>query len=628
MRKWNKGLGWKLSTEKIVGLYMLCGVIWIIGTDYWLSFSLQQPFQPQNSVKGILYVLITGVLLYSLIRKYMKQVVSAKERELKSEERFRNIFEHANDGIVLFSLDEQNELAYQSSNGLFRQMTGYAEGELQTIKPREYIKLNDRQAAIQTLLQNGSLVEQADIWQKHGYMLAVEINSRLIRTQDRLEIVSVFRDVTDRKHADEVIHFLANHDYLTGLPNKRVLFEELSRHIKNGQMFSLLIVQIDRFKWLRSTLGRTKSNELVVQMAKRLSDALPEACIANRSGDEHFKLLLPKYDSHQAAKLGELLEQTLLNPYRIGNEEIEVDIRTGSATFPYDGDDEDSIVDLAYYSVEHQPSRTAGGKAADKQERLDLRRKVLIERELPLALSRGQLRVVYQPKVDLRTGEMTGVESLLRWSHPTLGEVSPAEFIPVAEEMGSIVMIGEWVLYEACRQLRFFQQRLGPSFTVSINISSRQFMQRYFVQLVQRVIQETDIRPNQLMLEITESIVMNVDFALHVLQELKQLGLRISMDDFGTGYCSLAYLKNLPIDELKIDRSFIRDILSQQQDLNLVQTIISLAHHMNMSVVAEGVESDEQRECLRGLACDMMQGYLFSPPASPEKVLELAGSLQ
>jgi PAS domain S-box-containing protein/diguanylate cyclase (GGDEF)-like protein len=626
MRRQNKG--WKLSAEKIVGLYMLCGVIWIIGTDYWLSVSLQQPFQPQNSVKGTVYVLVTGVLIYLLIRRYTTQVVEAKERELKSEERFRDIFEHANDGIVLFSLDQNSVLTYENSNELFRQMTGYAESELQLIKPELYITSADPDASLRTLVQNGALVEQAEIRQKHGSTLSVEINSRLSRTENRLEIVSVFRDITDRKHADEVIHFLANHDYVTGLPNKRVLFEELSRYIKEEKLFSLLIIQIDRFKWLQSTLGRTKSNELVMLMANRLSEALPEACIANRAGDEHFKLLLPEYDSEQAAKLGDLLEEKLLQPYQIGDEEIEVDIKTGSATFPFDGDDEDSIINLAYYSVQRHHNRIFGSTALDKRERLDLRRKVSIERELPLAISRGQLRLVYQPKVEMSTGRMTGVEALLRWKHPVLGEVSPAEFIPVAEEMGSIVQIGEWVLGEACRQLRFFQQRLGDSFTVSVNISTRQFVQRHFVQLMQRIIREADIRPCQLMLEITESIVMNVESALHVLQELKELGLRISMDDFGTGYCSLAYLKHLPIDELKIDRSFIRDILTQKQDLNLVQTIISLAHHMDMRVVAEGVETNEQHECLRELACDMMQGYLFSPPASPEKVLQLGTSLQ
>ncbi|CAM4321450.1 EAL domain-containing protein [Paenibacillus alkaliterrae] len=622
MIKQKPGSRLRLSISKIAGLYMLGGILWVIFTDYWLGRSLQHTIHLQGSLKGVLYVVITGFLLYLLMKGYLRQILEAKQKAQRSEENFRNIFEHANDGIALFSIDDYFSLTFKGSNGLFQSMTGYTEEELRHISPFQYMRTGERASSIFKLVKDGAQVEEIEIRQKDGTLVPVEVNSKTFKKKDRIEVVSVFRDMTDRKHADQMIHFLANHDYLTGLPNPRVLFDELALYVNEGRGFSLLIIQIDRFKWIKSTIGRKSGNELLVQIGGRLKQALHEDSLITRIGDDHFKMLLPACDKQRVVALYARLEERLVQPYLIGEDEIKLDFRMGSASFPGDAEEEETIISLAY-SMLNQAGVGEHDQAANREQLTDMRRKVLIEKELPHAIANGQLSLVYQPKVQLSSSGIIGVEALLRWKHPALGDIPPAAFIPVAEEMGVIVPIGEWVLVEACRQIKIFQEQSGSPVTVSVNISSRQFVQRHFVQVVKQAIRDTGIRPEHLLLEITESIIINFESTVHVLRELKELGVRISMDDFGTGYCSLAYLKHLPIDELKIDRSFIQDILHQTNDRNLVQTIITLAHHMNMQVVAEGVEDEEQLACLKELKCDIMQGYLFSPPIDPDAFLRL-----
>lgn len=616
MIKRKSGSKSNLSVAKIVGLYITCGILWVICTDYWFAQSGIHEVHPEETLKGILYVIITGILLHMMLRRYLKQILEVKQKAQKSEESFREIFEHANDGIVLFSIDEHFSMQFRGSNDLFQRMTGYSEDELRVLSPFRYIHSSAFSSNLSSLVKDGKRVEEVEIHTKDGSVVSVEVNSKTFRKGNRIDVVSVFRDITDRKHADHMIQFLANHDYLTGLPNPRVLYDELNRLIGSNQEFALLIIQIDRSKWLRNTIGRTNSNELMVMIAKRLVQGLQLNNITTRISDDQFKVLLPGVNKQQGFELHSQIEEQLTLPFLIGEDEIKLDFGIGISSYPVDGEDEQSIFRLAYYTL-NQVKDGNPEQRKDKQRNVDFKRKVLMENELPVAVARNQFSLLYQPKILLSSKEIVGVEALIRWNHPVLGTISPNEFIPIAEEMGFIVPIGEWVLHEACRQVKAFQDMSGVPHTVSVNISSRQFVQHNIVDVIKQAVFESGIEPEQLVLEITESITINFESSIHVLRALKDLGVKISIDDFGTGYSSLAYLKHLPIDELKIDRSFIQDIVHQTNDRNLVQTIISLAHHMNMQVVAEGVQATGQLDCLNELDCDMVQGYYFSPPIDP-----------
>ncbi|WP_051251403.1 putative bifunctional diguanylate cyclase/phosphodiesterase [Paenibacillus harenae] len=607
-----------VSVTKIVGLYMLCGIVWIVGTDFWVYHG----FQWEETLKGALYVFVTGILLYLLISRYVGRLMKAEQKAKQSEESFREIFQHANDGIALFTMNEDFTPQYRGSNDLFQRLTGYNEDELGGASPLQYISIRDHFSAVVDLMKNSAAVDEVEIRRKDGASVAVEVNSKAFRKGERVEIVSVFRDITDRKQADKMIHFLANHDYLTGLPNPRVLYDELNRLLTERREFTLLLIQIDRFKWLRSTIGRTNSNELLVMIAGRLNQAQNGKSVTTRVADDQFKVLLPGVSKLQTLTLYAFIEQQLSQPYRIGDDEIKLEFKCGISSYPSDGEDEETITRLGFYTLD-QHIEGKLNQHMDERRLCDLKRKVLIENELPLAVDRGQLYLMYQPKVLMATGEIVGVEALVRWNHPVYGSIPPAEFIPVAEEMGVIVPLGEWVLGVACRQIRMFQERTGSPLSVSVNISSRQFVQRNFVDVVKHAIRDSGIHAEHLMLEITESNMINFESSIHVLKELKLLGVKISMDDFGTGYCSLAYLKYLPIDELKIDRSFIQDILYQSIDRNLVQAIITLANQMNIQVVAEGVEDADQLDCLQKLNCEIAQGYLFSGPVDPASFYRL-----
>jgi diguanylate cyclase (GGDEF)-like protein/PAS domain S-box-containing protein len=438
----------------------------------------------------------------------------------------------------------------------------------------------------------------------------------------------------ERKLAEERIRFMATHDALTGLPNRLVLRDRLSQAIQHAKRhdrwLTVVFIDIDNFKLVNDSLGHGAGDELLKEVAGRMVATLrPVDTVVRLGGDEFVILLLdrPK-DIEAIAADVQKIRAAIALPLNIGGRELRVTSSFGMANFPAGGEDADELLanaDAAMYRAKElgrdncQFYRPELSLAALERLRL--------QADMRDALARSELALVYQPQVDLRSGRVFGVEALLRWRHPELGLISPAKFIPIAEECGLIVSIGGWVLREACRQNKEWQKAGLPAMTVAVNVSARQFRHRDLVLAVQAALDETGLDPKYLELELTESLIMpDIDGALMVMRELQKHGVKLSIDDFGTGYSSLSLLKTLPVVRLKIDKSFIDDLGSNENDRAVASALISLGQKLGLRVIAEGVEKGEQIAFLREHGCDEMQGYYFSRPLPPIELQKLVGA--
>jgi diguanylate cyclase (GGDEF)-like protein len=426
--------------------------------------------------------------------------------------------------------------------------------------------------------------------------------------------------------SDEIEH-LAYHDALTGLPNRPLFFDRLivalAQAARAGQKVGVFFLDLDRFKDINDSLGHSLGDSLLKAVAERVRRCIRDGDTLARVGGDEFTLLIPRIDHvEDAAKIAQKIIETLKIPFVIHDRELFVTTSIGISLFPTDGSDPETLVrnaDTAMYRAKDSGRDNyqlyAPAMNARALERLAL------ENMLRKALQMKELVVHYQPILDAESRAVVGLEALLRWNHPELGLLSPAHFISIAEHSGLIVPIGEWVLRTACRQLRSWQKRFDRTLHMSVNLSARQFQQSDLVEQIRSAVEEGDIDPRTLELEITESNAMqNADNTIHILRDLKALGVRIAMDDFGTGYSSLNYLKRFPIDTLKLDQMFVRNVASDPSDAAIVTAIITMAHSLNLNVIAEGVESEEQFAFLKSRRCDCVQGYLFGYPFTVEEV--------
>ena len=454
-------------------------------------------------------------------------------------------------------------------------------------------------------------------------LVPVLIGLYLLRWQLGPLIRRLVHEVNERRSAEDRLSYLAHHDSLTGLPNRVVVMDRLEHSLaeaeRRDRMAAVLFVDLDNFKIINDTLGHEAGDALLRDVAARLQAGVRRGdTVARMSGDEFAVILTDLVHGEDAgAVAGKFLEQ-FRAPFRLHEREHYVTPSIGISVFPADGDSAGQLLknaDIAMYRAKDQGKNRyqyySAEMAAAAAERLALLS------ALRHAIDRHQLALHYQPQVDLRSGQITGVEALLRWDHPERGWVSPVLFIPLAEESGLIHEIGEWVLREACRQTRDWRDRGLARLRVAVNFSAHQFRQRRLAETVLRILDETGLPPAQLDIELTETALLQGDeTSLAILRQLVAHGISVSLDDFGTGYSSLSYLKRFPIDTLKIDRSFVRDITHDPDDAAIARAIVSLAHSLGRKVVAEGVESDEQLALLRGYGCDGMQGDLFSPPVA------------
>ncbi len=421
-----------------------------------------------------------------------------------------------------------------------------------------------------------------------------------------------------RKRTEE-LNYLSYYDLLTRLPNRTLFEDRLSQAIllmQENQQIALLFVSLDGFKKVRDTLGHDSGNEILQAAAKRLlSEVSENTTVARFEGDE-FGVLLPQVAStEETAEIANRINNALKKPYNTGGSEVFITASIGISFYPDDGKDAQALLKNAAAAL--LTAQEGGGDLYyfyTTGMNSDALRRLALESNLRSALARREFEMYYQPKVDVGTGKISGMEALIRWNQSHTGFISPAEFIPLAESTGLIIPLGEWILSNSCLQGKKWHDE-GHHLSLSVNLSVRQFQQPDLAERLSAIVQETGFDCKFLDLEITESAIMNEpEMAVRTLNELRQLGIKISLDDFGTGYSSLSYLKRLPIDILKIDKSFVDDVTNNSDDAALVEAIITLAHTLNLKVVAEGIETKEQLEFLQRLNCDEWQGYLFSKP--------------
>ncbi|MCR6630829.1 MAG: EAL domain-containing protein [Magnetospirillum sp.] len=592
---------------------------------------------------------LTGLLsfsdiLSSLQYEYVQRLDEAlRERDealLRSRKDLylaRKVIEASLDGIMICTPQGLIEFV----NPAFSQLTGYSFEEVFGKNPnilksgRHDEEFYKRMWA--TLGHEG--VWQGEVWnrRKTGEIYPEWLTINVIRDDEGQisQYAAVFSDITERKKAEERIKNLAYFDVLTGLPNRRLFTDRLHMAIANAhrhdQRLAIMFLDLDLFKRINDTLGHGVGDLVLVESSKRLGQCVREGDTVARLGGDEFVILLPELDHiEDAAKLAERVISQVKAPFVIDEHELYVTTSVGIAVYPDDGQTVEQLIknaDTAMYRAKDLGRNSyqlyTSAMNARSFERLAM------ESSLRHALSRNEFTLVYQGKVDLVSGRLSGVEALVRWRHPDMGMVSPAEFIPLAENMGLIGDIGAWVLKAACRQCKSWHDLGLPPVRIAVNVSALQFREGDVPAIVEEALLESGLPPHYLELELTESVLMQrVEEVAQVLRELRQMGVHISIDDFGTGYSSLSYLKRMPIDALKIDRSFVHDLLDEGkvadgEGAEIVSTIINLAHNLRLRAVAEGVETQEQAEFLRARGCDEIQGFLVSRPVSGEDLVSL-----
>jgi len=448
--------------------------------------------------------------------------------------------------------------------------------------------------------------------------------------------LALVRDLSAQQELEKIIQHNNLYDPLTGLPNRELLVDRIS-HVMNRnkrqpeENFGVLFVDVDRFKNLNDSVGRVQGDQLLIELSKRLARSLRPGDTVARIGGDEFTILLENIKSvADATRVSERIREELIEPTNIDGQEVIMSVSIGIVTSESGYEDPEELLRDADTAMHRAKSLGKGRHHIfDREMHNRVTNLLSLEQDLRRALDRQEFWVAYQPIINLKTGKIHGVEALLRWNHSERGFISPGDFIPLAEECGVILSLGQWVLGESCKQAQGWHNQFNenPPLHLSVNVSSKQFADPKLVKKVQNLLKESQLNPEALSLEITESVVMEKsDEATDALANLQNLGIRLHMDDFGTGYSSLAYLHRFPMDALKIDRSFIMRMDQGDRTIELVRTIINLARTQRLSVVAEGVETQKHLDTLRALGCDYAQGYFFSKPLNAEAITELLAS--
>jgi len=458
-----------------------------------------------------------------------------------------------------------------------------------------------------------------------------------------LSMHGTLQDITERKNTEEKIRFLAYYDVLTGLPNRKLFKKHAISALRIAQLegtkVALICLDLDRFKRINDTLGHKAGDDLLKIIAKQITNSIRdsdvvakveaegwgEASLSRLGGDEFTVLLTGLTQVDHAAKVAKRIQENLSTPVKVEGQEFFVTASMGIAIYPMDGEDIETLLKNADTAVYH--AKDEGGNNFQfyaKYMNSRILEKLSMETKLKKALEQDELVLFYQPQVEAGTGKIVGLEALIRWEHPDMGLILPGKFIPLAEETGLIIPIGEWVLQTACTQALTWQQAGFIPLRMGVNLSGHQFRKQDIVKSVQQILDATHLDPQYLELELTESVLMSdAEDTISKLQRLKETGLKLSVDDFGTGYSSMSYLKRFPLDTLKIDRCFIKDIMTDSNDAAITKAIIALAKSLGMTTIAEGVETEEQLTFLRQQGCDQIQGYLISRPVPAEKIVSL-----
>jgi diguanylate cyclase (GGDEF)-like protein/PAS domain S-box-containing protein len=628
----------KSTIFRIAVLFSLLVAVWVFiqsGIPFAIAFDLRiERVTWLQAMSGWLFVISSGWLLYLLINRTLSAIATAEE-ELKLRDR---AIESSMSAICI--TDNQapdNPIVYV--NPAFERITGYTSAEVLGRNPR---LLQGTDLAQPELLTVRAALEEHRAchvvlrnYRKDGSMYWNELNVSPVRNDagDVTHYIGVHSDITAAKtHQDELAR-QANHDSLTGLPNRNLLWDRIDRACVRTQRYggfaAVAFLDLDNFKVVNDSLGHSLGDHLLRAVAARLESSLRAMDTVARLGGDEFVLVLADHKSAQSVS-GELqrIVESFAQPFAVEGKEVYVTASVGVALYPQDARDPEALMksaELAMYRAKESGRNAYQLYTAELQTRVTER--MALEGMLRRALDRGELSLHYQPQVDLRTNRVFGCEALIRWNQSDLGMIGPAKFIPLAEETGLIVPIGEWVVRTACLQTKAWQIAGLPVITVAVNISARQFRDKTLLQAIKRILTETALDPAQLELEVTESVIMHdAQNVIADLQAFRDMGVKLSVDDFGTGYSSLSYLKRFPVDRLKIDQSFVRDITVNADDAAIAQAVITLGHTMNLRVIAEGVETPQQLAFLRSNHCDEMQGYLFGKPMPAEEFGKLLQS--
>jgi len=638
---------WLWAFAVTVTLALAAGIIALsfpgyhLGGDRWFWSDLKE------RVRGLAAL----VLLFDIYTVYQHFQLQRLRRQLaERNELFELITENAADMIAV--VDNQGNRLYNSP--AYQKVLGYSPADLQTQSSADQIHPADRARVYQTAekarLTGRSQRLEYRMRHKDGSWRVLESTASAIYSGDgRIEkLVIVNRDITERKHAEEMLAHNAFHDHLTNLPNRALFLDRLQHAIVRARRhsdyrFAVLFIDIDQFKVFNDSLGHSAGDQLLIQIGRRLAGCFREGdtvshsgiddpvtvadnSLARLGGDEFAVLLEDIFNAGDAVRVAQRIQDKWTIPFVINGQEVVISASIGIALNSTACAEAENLVrdaELAMYRAKQEGK--ARCQVFDPAMHESAVRRLRLETELRRAIELRELKVYYQPIVALKTGRITGFEALSRWQRPA-GLVLPSEFIPVADETGLILPINRLLLLDACEQLRSWQSRFPsePPLMMSVNIAPRQFAQSELAADVHSVIEQTGVAPDTVQLEIVETIAMGeAGRAAQVLAELKSVGVRVSIDDFGTGYSSLSRLQRLPVDSLKVDRTFISTMADDSDSQEIVRLIITMAHTLNLQVVAEGVETERQTSILKRLNCEMAQGYFFSRPAPAEAMVEL-----
>ncbi|MCM3600902.1 EAL domain-containing protein [Robertmurraya korlensis] len=550
----------------------------------------------------------------------------AERKLLESEERYRKLVEFSPETTLIH---KNREIIYVNQAGL--KLIGAHQSE-QVIgrDVLDFIYPEDLNQAIEKMKQvkkGISEISEYRILKLDGTVIFTDIMAFLTTYEGEEAVQVIIRDISKRKKAEEQVQLLAYYDSLTGMANRNLLYEHLNevvtRNEKSGHTFAVMFLDLDRFKMINDTYGHSFGDLLLQKVSTRLTNSVGEEGKIFRYGGDEFIIVLETDKRSKVSETAEKIIYLLASPFVIKDRQMFISTSIGISIYPKDGENVESLIqnsDIAMYNAKENGKNNFQYYTSSLN--LSHRRRMELETGLRNAITNNELSLYYQPQVDLVSNRIIGLEALIRWKHPEFGFISPAEFIPLAEETGLIFTIGKWVLKTACTQCKQWID-LGLTIEgVAVNVSPLQFREKNFVASVNQILEEYDLEPRYLELEITESVTSNVEQALSIMKKIKDLGVKFAIDDFGTGYSSLNYLRHFPIDKLKIDKSFIDEINQHEDGEVIVKTIIELGNRLRFQVIAEGVENEQQMTFLKENSCYFAQGYYFSKPL-PAKEIEV-----